>query len=165
MRKKIVKRVQSVAVTKNLMKIWEATIEDVQDGSCLGPFFTEDEVARVVQQEDWVPTQRFEVVQKNKVRGCDSATTNLVNRATVITEKLQLPSTDSNVAALRYLRSKCPLAKLAGWVLDEKKAYRQVAIDPKHRKFSVICLKRSSLCSSGLLRHGGAFLRTGLCGV
>ena len=141
MRKKIVKRVQSVAVTKNLMKIWEATIEDVQDGSCLGPFFTEDEVARVVQQEDWVPTQRFEVVQKNKVRGCDSATTNLVNRATVITEKLQLPSTDSNVAALRYLRSKCPLAKLAGWVLDEKKAYRQVAIDPKHRKFSVICLK------------------------
>ena len=98
-------------------------------------------VTEVVQQTDWVPTQRFEVVQKNKVRGCDSATTNLVNRATVITEKLQLPSTDSNVAALRCLRSKSPWSKLAGWVLDEKKAYRQVAISPAHRKFSVICLK------------------------
>ena len=109
--------------------------------ACLGPFFSESEVTEVVQHQDWVPTQRFEVVQKNKVRGCDSATTNLVNRATVITEKLQLPSTDSNVAALRCLRSRSPLAKLAGWVLDEKKAYRQVAIDPAHRKFSVICLK------------------------
>ena len=141
MRKKIVKRVQAVPVTENLSKIWEATVEDVQEGSCLGPFFSESEVTEVVQHQDWVPTQRFEVVQKNKVRGCDSATTNLVNRATVITEKLQLPSTDSNVAALRCLRSRSPLAKLAGWVLDEKKAYRQVAIDPAHRKFSVICLK------------------------
>ena len=141
MRRKIIKRVQSVPVTDNLSKIWSATMEDVQEGSCLGPFFSQDEVTEVVQQEDWVPTQRFEVVQKNKVRGCDSATTNLVNRATVITEKLQLPSTDLNVAALRHLRSKGPLAQLAGWVLDEKKAYRQVAIDPGHRKFSVICLK------------------------
>ena len=98
MRKKIVKRVQAVPVTENLSKIWEATVEDVQEGSCLGPFFSESEVTEVVQHQDWVPTQRFEVVQKNKVRGCDSATTNLVNRATVITEKLQLPSTDSNVA-------------------------------------------------------------------
>ena len=141
LRKKIVKRVQAVPVTDNLKKIWEATIEDAQEGSCLGPFFSEEEVTEVVQHEDWIPTQRFEVVQKNKVRGCDSATTNLINRATMITEKLQLPSTDSNVSALRQLRSRCPLAKLAGWVLDERKAYRQVAIDPDHRKFSVICLK------------------------
>ena len=144
MRKKIIKRVQGVPVTENLSKIWNATMEDVQEGSCLGPFFSQEEVTVAVQQEDWVPTQRFEVVQKNKVRGCDSATTNLINKATVITEKLQLPSTDLNVAALRHLRSKGPLDQLAGWVLDEKKAYRQVAIDPAHRKFSVICLKDPS---------------------
>ena len=48
---------------------------------------------------------RFEVVQKNKVRGCDSATTNMINQVTKITEKLQLPSTDTNVAALRMLKS------------------------------------------------------------
>ena len=33
---------------------------------------------------------------------------------------------------------------MAGWVLDERKAYRQVAIRPDHRKFSVICLRDPS---------------------
>ena len=141
LRRKIVARVQSVPVTDNLKKMWEATLEDVQEGSCLGPFFSEDVVSKVVQHDSWIPTQRFEVVQKNKVRGCDSATTNLINPATVITEKLQLPSTDSNVAALRKLRSLCPGSELAGWVLDERKAYRQVPIRPDHRMFSVIALK------------------------
>ena len=65
----------------------------------------------------------------------------MINQVTKITEKLQLPSTDTNVAALRMLKSIKPDEELAGWVLDERKAYRQVAIRPDHRKFSVICLK------------------------
>ena len=120
-RKKIVARVQAVSVSENLVKIWEATEEDVREGSTLGPFFDHEKVSEVVGTDRWIPTQRFEVVQKNKVRGCDSATTNLINPITVITEKLQLPSTDSNVAALRALRSLAPGEKLAGWVLDERK--------------------------------------------
>ena len=140
-REKIVKRVQGVPVTENSKKIWESTIEDVEEGSCLGPFFNQGQITEVVGTDRWIPTQRFEVVQKNKVRGCDSATTNLINRITVITENLQLPSTDSNVAALRALRARCPWAQLAGWVLDERKAYRQVAVLPEHRRFSVICLR------------------------
>ena len=107
----------------------------------MGPFSSEAEVTQLLDCEDWIPTQRFEVVQKNKVRGCDSATTNMINQVTVITEKLQLPSTDSNVAALRRLRGIKPDEGLAGWVLDERKAYRQVAVRPDHRKFSVICFK------------------------
>ena len=74
-------------------------------------------------------------------RGCDSATTNLINQATEISEKLQLPSTDTNVAALRSLRSKCVGQDLAGWVLDERKAYRQVPVRPDQRKFLVIVMK------------------------
>ena len=107
---------------------------------------------------DWIPTQRFEVVQKNKVRGCDSATTNLINQITVITEKLQLPSTDTNVAALRLMRSLMPSSKFAGWVLDERKAYRQVGIRPDHRKFSVICLKDpGSGCPAFFVMVGHSF--------
>ena len=64
------------------------------------------------------------MVQKNKVRGCDSATTNLINQATEISG-----------------RSKCSDQEIAGWVLDERKAYRQVPIRPDHRKYSVIALK------------------------
>eukprot|EP00435_Cladocopium_sp_Y103_P034728 s2383_g9.t1 len=140
-RKKIIQRVASVPVTDNLKKIWEASLEDVHEGSCLGPFKCEEEITAFLKCDDWIPTQRFEVVQKNKVRGCDSATTNMINQVTKITEKLQLPSTDTNVAALRRLRSIKPDEGLAGWVLDERKAYRQVAVRPDHRKFSVICLK------------------------
>ena len=143
-RKKIVRRVAAVQRSDNLRVIWEATLEDVLEGSCLGPLGSEREVSDLVQADDWIPTQRFEVVQKNKVRGCDSATTNMINKITEISEKLQLPSTDYNVAVIRELRSR--LAKgsspsLEGWVLDEKKAYRQIPIHPSHRKFSVICLK------------------------
>ena len=144
-RAKIVQRVRGVPVTENLQKLWDATLEDVGEGSCLGPFVSEAEVTTVLQQDDWIPTQRFEVVQKNKVRGCDSATTNLINQITEITEKLQLPSTDSNVAALRSLITAAPERDLQGWVLDERKAYRQIAVRPDQRKFSVICLK--SPCS------------------
>ena len=65
---------------------------------------------------------------------------NGVNRATKITEKLELPSTDGNVAALRWLRTHCKV-KLTGWVLDERKAYRQIAVRPDHRKWSVVSLR------------------------
>ena len=141
LRKKIIQRVQSVQISDNLQKIWDASIEDVEEKSCLGPLVSEEEVTKALGCDDWIPTQRFEVVQKNKVRGCDSATTNMINQITRISEKLQLPSTDTNVAALRKLRTIKPGVKLAGWVLDERKAYRQVAVRPDHRKFSVICLK------------------------
>ena len=141
LRRKIVARVKGVPVSENLVKIWQASIEDVEEGSCLGPFSSESQVSDCLGCEDWIPTQRFEVVQKNKVRGCDSATTNMINQVTKITEKLQLPSTDTNVAVLRLLRKVVPDEAIAGWVLDERKAYRQVAVRPDHRKFSVICLK------------------------
>ena len=143
-RRKIIKRVAALPVSQNLQKIWEATLEDVEEGSCMGPFQEEDEVTNFLGQNDWIPTQRFEVVQKNKVRGCDSATTNLINQATEISEKLQLPSTDTNVSALRSLLSKCPDKQLWGWVLDERKAYRQVPIRPADRKYSVITMKNPS---------------------
>ena len=102
---------------------------------------SEEEVSKFLGCAGWIPTQRFEVVQKNKVRGCDSATSNLINQTAVITEKLELTSTDLNVAGLRELRTRAGDRPLQGWVLDERKAYRQLPIRPDHRKSSVICLE------------------------
>ena len=140
-RSKIFRRCNSVPVSENLRSLWKATMEDVMEGSTVGPFGSEDEVSEFLGCSDGIPTQRFEVVQKNKVRGCDSATSNLINKTAVISEKLQLTSTDLNVAVLRELRARGGDRPLAGWVLDERKAYRQLPIRPDHRKFSVICLK------------------------
>ena len=138
---KVIRNLAKCEVTENTQKVWDATMEDVAEGVTLGPFFTKEEVTQIVGSP-WIPTQRFEVVQKNKVRGVDSATTNGINMATKITEKLDLPSTDVNVAAIRWLRSHAGHRSLAGWVLDERKAYRQVPIAPHHRKWSVIALKQ-----------------------
>ena len=137
---KVNRNVARSEVTQHTEKVWEATMEDVAEKVTVGPFYSHQEVSDFVGCNGWIPTQRFEVVQKNKVRGVDSATVNGVNRATKITEKLELPSTDGNVAALRWLRTHCKV-KLTGWVLDERKAYRQIAVRPDHRKWSVVSLR------------------------
>ena len=140
---KVLRNVMRSEVTENTQKIWEATMEDVQEGVTMGPFFSKEEVDKVVGTSCWVPTQRFEVVQKNKVRGVDSATVNGINMATSVVEKIDLPSTDVNVAALRWLRSNTPEGnKLWGWVLDERKACRQIPIRPDQRRWSVIALRQ-----------------------
>ena len=38
------KNVNRCEVTENTEKIWEATLEDVQEGSCVGPMFSVEEV-------------------------------------------------------------------------------------------------------------------------
>ena len=55
------------SITKDSKKIWEATIEDRDEGSCIGPVWSEEEFSKQLGTELWVPTQRFEVVHKNKV--------------------------------------------------------------------------------------------------
>ena len=141
---KVRKNITKCEVTEHTDKVWEATMEDVKEAVSLGPFFDTAQVSAIVG-DPWIPTQRFEVVQKNKVRGVDSATVNGINTASAVVEKLDLPSTDVNVAALRWLRSNVDhSSEILGWVLDERKAYRQIAIRPDHRRWSVISLKQPS---------------------
>merc|ERR1711911_308164 len=63
----------------------------------------------------------------------------------MVKEKLELPSTDLNVATIRKLRTLLKRGskkrKVRGWVLDERKAYRQIPVRPDNRKWSVIGFK------------------------
>ena len=77
-------------------------MEDFEAKVTAGPMFSRDEVSAFVGTDQWIPTQRFEVVEKNKVRGVDSATVNGVNHGHGEDRPV---STDVNVAALRWLRS------------------------------------------------------------
>ena len=47
-RSKIIARVRGVPISENLTKIWEATLEDVAEGSTLGPFATPEEVTSLL---------------------------------------------------------------------------------------------------------------------
>ena len=49
---------QIVPVTDNLRKIWEASIEDVQEGSCIGPFVSEEDISQCLECDDWTPIPR-----------------------------------------------------------------------------------------------------------
>ena len=161
---KVNRNVARSEVTQHTEKVWEATMEDVAEKVSVGPFYSHQEVSDFVGCSGWIPTQRFEVVQKNKVRGVDSATVNGVNRATKITEKLELPSTDGNVAALRWLRTHCKV-KLVGWVLDERKAYRQIAVRPDHRRWSVVFVARSQGRQTSVLCYDRSLFWAGISGL
>eukprot|EP00971_Amphidinium_carterae_P345185 6486004-Amphidinium_carterae.1 len=112
-------------VTEYSAELWKAALQDVEEGSCIGPLFSEVDVSMLTGTDRWIPTERFPVVQRNKVRGVDSATVNLINGATAVVEKLILPNIDACIGLLRKLSSQSPGKALAGWMLDEKKAYRQ----------------------------------------
>ena len=105
-RSKILKKVQKKGVNQNSKKIWDNTIEDRDAGFCLGPFYETEEVDKVVNDVEWVPTERMDVEQKNKVREVDSVTVSLSNQLAAVTEKLKLPSTDRNVSRIRRQRKK-----------------------------------------------------------
>lgn len=48
-------------------KVWETTTEDVAEKVTVGPFYTHSEVSEFnVAMGAWIPTQRFEVVQKKQ---------------------------------------------------------------------------------------------------
>ena len=93
--------------------------EHQQEDFAVGPFFEPGEVSRLVGSPCWVPTQRFEVVQRSKIRGVDSATANGINFASLAPR-----------SGLRCY-----------WVLDECKAYRQIALRPERRRYSVVSMK------------------------
>ena len=107
---------------------------------CQGPFLSEQAVCDHLNTSRWIPTPRFPLVQKNKVRGVDGATCSGINGASQVTEKLALSSTDANVGLIRRLVLACPDQPLEGWVLDEAKAYRQIGVRPDQRKYSVVTM-------------------------
>ena len=146
-RKEVVESVQKKKVTPHTMKIWEATVKDRENNFSLGPFRTQDEVSNESGTDRWIPTERFAREQKNKIRGVDSATVNDINPATAISEDLALASTDENVNLImawhRASSGKTGKpAKLKGWVLDEKDAYRQIGVRPDQMEYAVIAMKK-----------------------
>ena len=65
MRAKVFRRCKSVPESDNLRSLWNATLEDEKEGSKVGLLGSEEEVSKFLGCADWIPTQRFEVVQES----------------------------------------------------------------------------------------------------
>ena len=63
-----------------------------------------------------------------------------INLAAAASEKLEVPSTDQSVSVVRVLKRRLRHGRLAAWVLDETRAYRQIPILPAHPKYSVVAV-------------------------
>ena len=140
LRARVMRGVMARGVEQQAETLWKDTLDDVQAGYTVGPFLDEQAVTEFVQDSCWIPTPRFPVVQKDKVRGVDGATCSGINGATEISEKLALASTDTNVAIIKALHLITGGSPLEAWVLDESKAYRQIGVHPNQRKFAVITM-------------------------
>ena len=83
---------------------------------------------------------RFAVDQGTKIRAIDDASISgsMANLGAAMTEKLEVPSTDSNIAICKAERGAAPRDDVVAWVLDESKAYRQIAVRQDHRRYTVM---------------------------
>ena len=74
-------------------KIWEATLNDTDNGASMGPLYDESEVTQIVGTDNWCCIERNPVVQKNKTRGVDNASQNSpysINDTQSVVELLQI---------------------------------------------------------------------------
>ena len=71
---KITLNLKGTNLSDGLKKIWVQTFEVREEGSSIGPFWSEAEVTQKPGSDQLVPTLKLVVHQMNKVRGCDSAT-------------------------------------------------------------------------------------------
>jgi hypothetical protein len=137
-RERVVNKLRTNPSQKHVDKIWEATIKDRDAGYCRGPFAHQQDVSQELEDQDWIPTPRFPREQKEKVRPIDDCKDNLINATTKVTEWLELASTDRNVGFIKKLYKKLAAkhgpeeakTMIAGWVLDEADAYRQIGVNP-----------------------------------
>ena len=105
---------------------------------CRGPFYHEDEVSEVVGSRHWIAMPRFPVPQATMVRAVDdgSPSGSSASAFSCMTEKLSVPSIDQIIEVSRTLRN-ASSGPLAGWVVDEASAFRQIAVSPCSRRVAL----------------------------
>ena len=146
------------------MKLWQATLEEVEEGFLTGPWD-----AGHLSRES-VVSPRFGLQQKNKLRPIDNFSSSHINSAAGVQERFMVDSVDEICAMIKaWMQESGPGLKLVGKTYDMRKAYRQLAVCKSHLDFAWISvwdpeLKRPALFKMETLPFGAtasvsAFLR------
>ena len=146
------------------MKLWQATLEEVEEGFLTGPW-NKEHLSR-----ESVVSPRFGLQQKNKLRPIDNFSSSHVNSAAGVQERFMVDTVDEICAMVKaWMQESGPSLKLVGKTYDMRKAYRQLAVRKSHLDFAWISVwdpvsKRPALFKMETLPFGAtasvsAFLR------
>ncbi|CAE7606611.1 unnamed protein product [Symbiodinium sp. CCMP2456] len=171
-------KVRSGGVNEHSDELWQKTLAEVREGFLEGPL-TEAEL-ELRYGDRWAPVRRFAVIQssngRRKLRPIDDYSENLVNGSFSYGDKLDLRALDEIIAICRFwIRAHTsqhqffldmevgpplvgrvhPAWKGDSWLpklctFDLHNAYRQFALDPDSRAFSVVALLDPSSAEIGL---------------
>ncbi|CAE7833708.1 unnamed protein product [Symbiodinium sp. CCMP2592] len=165
LRRDVLQRTRKLVSQEDYAAMRAETDEEVKAGFLSGPYSSESEVSKVLGATNWSLSPRFLLRQGEdaKIRIIDDFKMSAVNRAFGSSSFLELQDTDFAVGLLRFLsrvlqdrsRVRVPLLDgsvlegnwapemlsappLLGKTLDLSKAYRQLAIHPDCKEFSVL---------------------------
>ena len=115
------------------MKLWQATLEEVEEGFLTGPWSIEH------LNRESVVSPRFGLQQKNKLRPIDNFTASHINNAAGVQERFMVDTVDEICAMVKaWMQESGPGLKLVGKTYDLRKAYRQLALRKAHLDFAWI---------------------------
>jgi hypothetical protein len=115
------------------MKLWQATLEEVDEGFLTGPWDTSH------LDRESVVSPRFGLQQKSKLRPIDNFTSSHVNNAAGVQERFMVDTVDEICAMVKaWMQESGPGLKLVGKTYDMRKAYRQLAVSKGHLDFAWI---------------------------
>ena len=79
-------------------ELWRQSLQEVDDGWLAGPYYSEDEVSKLLDTSDWICTRSFPLRQTSKVRLIDDGLESGLNSAFSCYNKLRLMDMDAVVA-------------------------------------------------------------------
>ena len=174
-------RIRSESPTQHAQALWDLTCEEAREKSWLyGPLSWEQ--LRDMHGEVWMPSRRFPLLQKGKLRPIDDLSESYINASYGVSERLTLHTLDEVIwCAMAVTRAVChsghvdfPLAdgtRLQGelrefWkrapergkvqikTVDLKAAYKQLPLHPADRRFCTVCLQKPhSRDAAGFVSH------------
>ena len=83
--------------------VWAQSLEESKAGWLVGPLYTEEDVSNYLGAKHWVPTRRFPLHQKSKVRVIDDCKESGINDALKTTEKLNLMDAEALAVLLSHI--------------------------------------------------------------
>ena len=114
-------------------KLWQATLEEVEEGFLTGPW----DASHLCRES--VVSPRFGLQQKNKLRPIDNFGSSHVNSAAGVQERVMVDTVDEICAMVKtWMQESGPGLKLVGKTYDMRKAYRQLAVRKSHLDFAWI---------------------------